>query len=1021
MSEVILTDKEKADKKKKENELKKLEKLEKLRLKQEKKKEEEAAKKNKPAKETQEKNTERKVKSVEEKIPFVNKTKPGEKKDMSIPMSNSYDPMAVESSWYSWWENKGFMKPTETNKPAKENYSIMIPPPNVTGSLHLGHSLTIAIQDCMIRWNRMNGKSTLYLPGVDHAGIATQVVVEKRIAKERGITRHDLGREKFVEEVWKWKEQYGNKIYSQLKRLGSSNDWSRATFTMDPKMCKAVNETFVQLHKEGIIYRENRLVNWCTKLRTALSNLEVENVELEGKTLLSLPDHDPKKKYEFGVIISFAYQVENSNEKIVVATTRIETMLGDTGVIVNPKDTRYQHLVGKNVIHPFNKRLIPICADDYADMNFGTGAVKITPAHDFNDFQVAKRNKLEIINIFTDDGKVNENGGEFEGMQRFDARVAVIEALKKKGLYVETKDNKMMLPMCVRSNNVVEPLLKPQWWVNCEDMAKLATECVKSGELEIIPKISENEFFRWMDNINDWCISRQLWWGHRIPAYLVSVDGVQFEDSDKDAWISGRTHEEALQNAQEKFPGKNITLSQDPDVLDTWFSAALWPFATLGWPEKTLDLDHFYPNSLLETGWDILFFWVARMVMFGKKLTGVSPFKKVFCHAMVRDAHGRKMSKSLGNVIDPLDVIEGISLEGLHKTLEGGNLDPREVVKAKEGQKKDFPNGISQCGADALRFTLLTYTTSGRDLNLDVLRIEGYRKFCNKLWNATKFAIMKLGDDFIPAKTPTLTGKESLSEQWILSRLNSCIKNTNTNLKEMNFMVAANGVYNFWLYELCDVYIEISKNLIDSEDKVLSQSAKNTLHTCLDFGLKLLHPMMPFVTEELYQRLPRRESESDIESISISSFPQYNLSWENLPCEQNFITLNAAIHASRSLIIEYDVKGATVYIQALTPEKLKLFSLQKNIITGLVKGLKTLNVISGNQEQPEGCALINVDEDTNVYLLVKGFVNFEEEILKYESKLKKIRNLYDSLEKKTLVKDYLEKVREDVRESNTVK
>jgi valyl-tRNA synthetase len=695
---------------------------------------------------------EKKVVSVSE---YVNITPKGEKKDLSHEFSTTFQPKAVEAAWYDWWEKEGFFEPELKNDGSvKENgaFVVPMPPPNVTGSLHLGHALTFSIQDTMCRWNRMNGKSTLWVPGADHAGIATQVVVEKKLMREQKLTRHDIGREKFLEETFKWKDEYMNRIYNQIRRMGASADWKHSKFTMDPSLCAAVTEAFVRLHNDGTIFRANRLVNWCTKLKTALSNLEVENLELEGRTMLSVPDHDPKRKYEFGVLISFAYPIENSDERIVVATTRLETMLGDSCIAVHPSDKRYQHLHGKFAIHPFQNRRIPIVADEYPDPEFGTGAVKITPAHDHNDFIVGKRQNAEFINIFTDDGKINENGFPFAGLQRFDARVAVLNGLKEKGLYVGTEPNKMVLPFCARSGNIVEPLMKPQWWVNTKEMAADAINAVKSGKLEISPAASEKEWYRWLEDPQDWCISRQLWWGHRVPAYFCSIKGELNDRSNNEKWVSGRNEKEALETAMKKFnvSADMITLEQDEDVLDTWFSSGLWPFSTLGWPEKSLDMEKFFPCSLLETGWDILFFWVARMVMLSLKLTGSVPFTKVFCHAMIRDAHGRKMSKSIGNVIDPLDVIEGITLQDLQKRLETGNLEAAEVSRAKAGQAKDFPNGIPECGTDALRFTLLAYTSSGRDINLDILRVDGYKKFCNKIWNATRFALLKLDSDFQP-------------------------------------------------------------------------------------------------------------------------------------------------------------------------------------------------------------------------------------------------------------------------------
>jgi valyl-tRNA synthetase len=799
--------------------------------------------------------------------------------DTTRPLASGYNPKAVEAAWYAWWEKQGFFKPrlTADGKPRPEGtYVVPIPPPNITGALHIGHALTCAIQDALVRWNRMKGKTVLYHPGCDHAGISAQAVVEKKLWVERKQTRHDLGREAFTQEVWKWRHLYGDRIYTQLKRLGGSYDWSRVRFTMDPNMCKAVNEAFVRLHDEGIIYRDMRLVNWCVHLNTTLSNLEVENKELPGRTLLSVPGHDPNKKYEFGVIVSFAYEVEGSNERIVVATTRPETMLGDTAVAVHPNDSRYKHLHGKFVRHPFVNRRLPIITDDIAvDMTFGTGAVKITPAHDFNDYAVGKRHNLEFINILNDDGTLNDQAGPFVGMKRFDAREAVIAALKAKGLYVETKDNPMSVPICSKSGDIIEPLLKPQWWVSCSKMAQDAMDAVTRGELTIQPKQSEREWFRWLSNINDWCISRQLWWGHRVPAYFVNLADGSADSNDGKFWVSGRTREEAERKAAAKFPGKKYTLEQDEDVLDTWFSSGLWPFAIQGWPDKTPDFENFYPATLLETGWDILFFWVARMVMLGIKLTGRVPFREVFCHAIIRDAHGRKMSKSLGNVIDPIHVIEGISLEDLHATLLTGNLDPREIEKARAGQKADFPNGIPECGTDALRFALCAYTTAGRDINLDILRVEGYRKFCNKLWNVIRFALMKLGNDFKPRPTAELTGEESLLERWILHKLNKAVIETNAGLTEKNFANATSAIHSFWLYDLCDVFVEAIKPIVDDrseENAKRRTSVQNTLYTCLESGIKLLHPFMPFLTEELYQRLPRRPNDT-IPTVMLASYP----------------------------------------------------------------------------------------------------------------------------------------------------
>ncbi|KAI9468965.1 MAG: valyl-tRNA synthetase [Benjaminiella poitrasii] len=909
---------------------------------------------------------------------FVNKTPKGEKKDMSDPMASAYDPRAVESAWYDWWVKEGYFKPEfgpDGNPKPEGTFVIPAPPPNVTGSLHIGHALTVSIQDALIRWNRMLGKTVLFQVGTDHAGISCQSVVEKMLWKEKKVTRHDLGREKFIEQVFAWKDKYGNRIHTQFERLGASFDWDRATFTMDPGPSAAVCENFIRLHRDGVIYRANRLVNWCVQLNTTLSNLEVENKEIPGRTLMNVVGYDEKEKFEFGVLNEFAYEVEGTGERIIVATTRIETMLGDTAVAVHPDDKRYTHLHGKYVVHPFLDRRIPIVTDSIAvDMEFGTGAVKITPAHDFNDYEVGKRHNLEFINLLNDDGTYNENAGPYKGMKRFHIRNKIVEDLKAKGLFVGIKENPMTVPICVKSGDIIEPLMKPQWWVKCKDMADKAMKAVTDGELKIAPKVSEGDWFRWLGNINDWCISRQLWWGHRIPAYFVKIEGENQDQMDDNLWVTGKNEEEARIAAEAKFPGKKFTLEQDPDVLDTWFSSGLWPFSTQGWPEETDNMKHFYPASLLETGWDILFFWVARMVMLGIQLTGKVPFAEVLCHAMIRDAHGRKMSKSLGNVIDPVDVIEGISLDGLHAKLYEGNLDPREIKKAETGQKADFPKGIPQCGTDALRFALCAYTTGGRDINLDILRVEGYRKFCNKLWNATRFALMKLGDDFKPFESAEPTGNESLADKWILTKLNRCAVEINKYLEERNFMMATNVVHQFWLYDLCDVYIEVVKPICDSDttnDEAATKrkiTAQNTLYTCLEAGLKLMHPFMPFVTEELFQRLPRRPNQPE-PTIVKSKFPVENKAYDFPEAEKRFDLVFEAVKSIRSLATQLDQKKNIVAsVQTKNEDLSKLFESEKQAIAALAKGLSELSILDGGAEAPADCETTTAFEDVAVYV-----------------------------------------------------
>ncbi|KAJ6580851.1 tRNA synthetases class I-domain-containing protein [Mycena capillaripes] len=974
----------------------------------------------------------KKVKEKEKKdveAPFVNTTPSGEKKDLSEPMAAGYNPIAVESAWYDWWQKEGFFKPqfTADGKVKPEGmFIIPAPPPNVTGSLHIGHALTTAIQDTLIRWNRMLGKTTLFAPGFDHAGISTQSVVEKRLYKSTGKTRHDLGREKFLETVMDWKNDYQSRITRQLHRLGGSYDWDRAVFTMDEKRNKAVIETFCRLQEEGIIYRANRLVHWCVKMNTTLSNLEVDQKQLTGRTMLNVPGYDEKERFEFGVIVSFAYPIENSDEKIIVATTRPETMLGDTAIAVHPDDPRYKHLHGKFAKHPFIDRRIPIVTDDIAvDMEFGTGAVKITPAHDPNDYEVGVRHKLEFINILNDDGTFNANVGDktFQGMKRFHARVAVVKALKDAGLYIETKDNPMQIPICSKSGDVVEPVLKPQWWVNCKPLAEEAIKRTRAGELVVTPKQSENDWYRWLETIQDWCISRQLWWGHRCPAYFVNIEGEDLDRSEGRNWVVGRTLEEATERAKALAGSKKFVLEQDDDVLDTWFSSGLWPFSIMGWPDETSpDFQTFYPASLLETGWDIIFFWVARMVLLGIKLTGKVPFNEVLCHAMIRDAHGRKMSKSLGNVIDPIDVIQGVPLEALHQQLREGNLDEKEIVKAIAGQKKDFPKGIPQCGTDALRFALCAYSGGGRDINLEILRVEGYRKFCNKIFNATKFAMLKLDESFVPEPSAKPTGNESLVEQWILNKLNVAVAELNTNLHERNFMSATTAAYNFWLYELCDVYIEVMKPMTDEAAPIATRkSAQQTLYTCLDHGLRLLHPFMPFVTEELWQRLPRRPNDSTL-SIMVSAFPVQDSSYVFESADQRFNLVFSALKTGRSLAASYNLQSdIQLFLHIQTDEEATLFESQLSTIVALTKGCKSAKVVRELKDIPEGCGGTVVTPTIAVHALVRGLVDLDVEIAKCDKKLDLAKLNLQKMVKLESQPDYEETVPANVRLANSEK
>lgn len=964
----------------------------------------------------------KKEKKVAETVPeFTDETKPGDKKILvsleEHPAFKAYVPKNVESSWYSWWEKEGVFEPeftAEGEVKPEGLFTIPAPPPNVTGTLHIGHALTIAIQDSLIRYNRMKGKTTLFLPGFDHAGIATQSVVEKQLWQKEKKTRHDYGREKFVEKVWEWKEDYHSRIKNQIKKLGASYDWSREAFTLLPELSESVTEAFVKLHEDGTIYRASRLINWSVKLNTAISNLEVDNKNVSGKTLLSVPGYD--NKIEFGVITSFSYQVEGSDEKLTVATTRPETLFGDTGIAVHPEDPRYKHLHGKFVLHPFLDRKLPIVCDSEAvDMEFGTGAVKITPAHDLNDYNTGKRQNLEFINIFTDDGLLNENcGKEWEGIKRFDARALVIEKLKAKGLFVDQKDNEMTIPICSRSGDVIEPLLKPQWWVKQSDMADEAIKAVKDGRITITPKTSEAEYFHWLGNIQDWCISRQLWWGHRCPVYYVTIEGKEDDRLNNDYWVSGRTYEEALEKATKKFPNSKFTLEQDEDVLDTWFSSGLWPFSTLGWPHKTADMAKFYPMSMLETGWDILFFWVTRMILLGLKLTGEVPFNEVFCHSLVRDAQGRKMSKSLGNVIDPLDVINGIPLQSLHDKLLVGNLDPRELKKAQEGQKLSYPNGIPECGTDALRFALCAYTTGGRDINLDILRVEGYRKFCNKIYQATKFVLGRLGSDFQPTAKIEISKDAALVERWILHKLNETAKTVNKTLEAREFSEATNAIYNFW-YDLCDVYIENSKSIIQDGTAEQKSSAQQTLYTCIDGALRLIHPFMPFITEEMWQRLPRRASDNS-KSIVKAQYPEYISELDDAKSLEAYELVLDITKGARSLLSQYNIlKNGQVYVESSNKDIIKITEDQQDSIVSLIKGVEKIEIVSNVKDVPSGCALQSINTETTVHVLVKGQIDLDAEIAKVEKKLGASKEFQSKLEES--ISKFTEKTKESAKEA----
>ncbi|MDE9436240.1 valine--tRNA ligase [Xenorhabdus bovienii] len=909
-------------------------------------------------------------------------------------LDKTYNPTEIEQPLYNHWEKNGYFKPNGDT--SRESFCIVIPPPNVTGSLHMGHAFQQTIMDTMVRYQRMQGKNTLWQAGTDHAGIATQMVVERKIAAEEGKTRHDYGRDAFIDKIWQWKAESGGNITNQMRRLGNSVDWERERFTMDEGLSKAVKEAFVRLYQEDLIYRGKRLVNWDPKLRTAISDLEVENREVKGSMWhLRYPLADGARTAE-------------GKDYLIVATTRPETLLGDTGVAVNPEDPRYKDLIGKEIILPLMNRRIPILGDEHADMEKGTGCVKITPAHDFNDYEVGKRHNLPMINILTFDGDIRDeaeifdtNGeasnvysadipAEYRGMERFAARKAIVAEFEKQGLLVETKPHDLTVPYGDRGGVVIEPMLTDQWYVRTAPLAKVALEAVENGDIQFVPKQYENMYYSWMRDIQDWCISRQLWWGHRIPAWY---------DAQGNVYV-GRDEEEVR---RENNLGADIALTQDEDVLDTWFSSGLWTFSTLGWPEQTEALKTFHPTNVLVSGFDIIFFWIARMIMmtmhFIKDENGKPqvPFKTVYMTGLIRDDEGQKMSKSKGNVIDPLDMIDGISLENLLEKRTGNMMQPQLAEKIGKRTEKQFPEGIEAHGTDALRFTLAALASTGRDINWDMKRLQGYRNFCNKLWNASRFVLMNTeGQDC------GQNGGEmslSLADRWILAEFNQTVKTYREALDTYRFDIAANILYEFTWNQFCDWYLELSKQAINKGSEAEVRAARHTLIEVLEGLLRLAHPIIPFITETIWQRVKVVKG-INADTIMLQPFPEFDQTKVDELALNDLEWIKEAIIAVRNIRAEMNIapsKPLEVLLRDANADAQRRVAENLNFIQSMGR-LASVTVLAAGEEAPVSVTkLIN---GTEILIPMAGLIDKDVELARLDKEIEKLDKEISAIEAK---------------------